>query len=88
MKLEHHEVKTFYDVFSAVPMDVWDRICVSQLLDSLEIGHSMFAERLFAALDQANTGTVDFFEFVVSLWKFCALGDDSVGKRSAQCISR
>jgi Ca2+-binding EF-hand superfamily protein len=83
MKLDHHEVKTFYEVFRSVPIDDHDRICVTQLLDSLDVGHSMFAERMFAAFDNTNTGKVDFFEFVVSLWKFCALGDDSIGKFSA-----
>jgi Ca2+-binding EF-hand superfamily protein len=80
MKLEHHEVKTFYEIFRAVPIDDLDCIRVSQLIDYLEIGHSMFAENLFAVFDKTYSDKVDFFEFVVSLWKFCALRDDSIGK--------
>lgn len=80
MQFTKYEVSTFYDIFHSVDVDNSGSIDVSELLHFLDIERSIFAERIFAAFDKDGTGKIDFFEFVVSLWKFCALGKDSVGK--------
>jgi Ca2+-binding EF-hand superfamily protein len=82
MQFTKAEVNAFYAVFRSVDVDDSGTIEVSELLEFLHIERSLFAQRIFAAFDKDGTGKIDFFEFVVSLWKFCALGKESVGKIS------
>jgi Ca2+-binding EF-hand superfamily protein len=79
MQFTKAEVNAFYAVFRSVDVDDSGTIEVSELLEFLHIERSLFAQRIFAAFDKDGTGKIDFFEFVVSLWKFCALGKESVG---------
>jgi hypothetical protein len=80
MKLSRPEVKKLFAIFNAVDIDKSGTIEVVELLTLLDIERTMFAERIFAAFDKDGTGKVDFYEFVVSLWKFCTLANGSIGK--------
>jgi Ca2+-binding EF-hand superfamily protein len=79
MQFTKAEVNAFYAVFRSVDVDDSGTIDVTELLEFLHIERSLFSQRIFAAFDKDGTGKIDFFEFVVSLWKFCALGKESVG---------
>jgi hypothetical protein len=79
MQFTKYEVNSFHDIFMSVDTDNSGSIDVTELLSFLNIEKSLFSERIFAAFDKDGTGRIDFFEFVVSLWKFCALGKESLG---------
>jgi hypothetical protein len=79
MQFTKYEVNSFHDIFMSVDTDNSGSIDVAELLSFLNIEKSLFSERIFAAFDKDGTGRIDFFEFVVSLWKFCALGKESLG---------
>lgn len=78
MQFTTHEVMKFYDIYNSIDTDHSGSIDVVELLKFLDIEASLFTERIFAAFDKDGTGKIDFFEFVVSLWKFCALGKESI----------
>lgn len=80
MQFTKPEVHQFYEVFNSVDTDHSGNIDVVELLKFLDIESSIFTERIFAAFDKDGTGKIDFFEFVVSLWKFCALGKESISE--------
>lgn len=80
MQFTKPEVQQFYEAFNSVDTDHSGSIDVVELLKFLDIESSIFTERIFAAFDKDGTGKIDFFEFVVSLWKFCALGKESISK--------
>jgi Ca2+-binding EF-hand superfamily protein len=80
MQFTTPEVKHFYDIYNTIDTDHSGSIEVAELLKFLDIENSLFTERIFAAFDKDGTGQIDFFEFVVSLWKFCALGKESISK--------
>jgi Ca2+-binding EF-hand superfamily protein len=82
MQFTTAEILNFQIIFNSVDVDAEGRIDVNELLSFLCIDKSLFAVRIFGAFDRAGTGKIDLFEFVVALWKFCALGHDSVGKRA------
>lgn len=82
MQFTNAEIKHFYEMFVTVDTDHSGSIEIAELLDFLQIEGSMFTERIFSAFDKDGTGKIDFFEFVVSLWKFCALGKESICKSS------
>jgi len=80
MQFTNAEISVFYEMFVTVDSDHSGSIEIAELLDFLQIEGSMFTERIFSAFDRDGTGKIDFFEFVVSLWKFCALGKESICK--------
>jgi Ca2+-binding EF-hand superfamily protein len=80
MKLRHREVKTMFAIYNRVDSDRSGAIDVVELLTLLDIERTAFAERIFSAFDKNHTGKIDFYEFVVSLWKFCTLGNGSLCK--------
>lgn len=80
MKFKNSEVKKLFELFNIVDSDHGGTIDVVELLTLLDIERTAFAERIFAAFDKDRTGKIDFYEFVVSLWKFCTLGDGAISK--------
>lgn len=80
MQFTNEEIKVFQEIFMTVDTDHSGSIEITELLDFLHIEESIFTERIFSAFDRDGTGKVDFFEFVVSLWKFCAMGKESICK--------
>jgi Ca2+-binding EF-hand superfamily protein len=83
MQFTKAEIRNFQIIFNSVDVNANGRIDVDELLGFLCIDKSLFAVRIFGAFDTFGTGQIDLFEFVVALWKFCALGNDSVGKSSS-----
>jgi Ca2+-binding EF-hand superfamily protein len=80
MQFTKAEILSFQLIFNSVDINADGRIDVDELLSFLSIEKSLFAVRIFGAFDRLGTGKIDLFEFVVALWKFCALGNDSIGK--------
>lgn len=80
MKLKRGEVIKLFDLYNIVDIDHGGTIDVVELLTLLDIERTAFAERIFAAFDKDDTGKIDFYEFVISLWKFCTLGDGAISK--------
>lgn len=80
MKLQRGEVKSLLNIYNKVDADRSGSIDVVELLTLLDIERTKFTERIFSAFDKDHTGKIDFYEFVVSLWKFCALGNGSLSK--------
>lgn len=85
MKLQHGEVQTLYNIYNKVDADHSGSIDVVELLTLLDIERTAFTERIFSAFDKDHTGKIDFYEFVVSLWKFCTLGNGSLSKEDKTC---
>lgn len=82
MKFKHAEVRKLFDLFNLVDADRSGTVDVVELLTLLDIERTTFAERIFAAFDKDSGGKIDFYEFVVSLWKFCTLGDGAISKHT------
>ena len=80
MKLTKREVIELYEIYNTVDTDQSGSIEVVELLHFLDIERSHFTERIFSAFDKDGTGQIDFYEFVVSLWKFCTLSSSAISK--------
>jgi Ca2+-binding EF-hand superfamily protein len=74
-----------FAIYNKVDSDRSGSIDVVELLTLLDIERTAFTERIFSAFDKDHTGKIDFYEFVVSLWKFCTLGNGSLSKITSQC---
>ena len=77
MKLKPREVQKLYNIYNTVDADRSGSIDVTELLMFMDIERSLFTQRIFEAFDKDHTHRVDFYEFVVSAWKFCALGKEA-----------
>lgn len=80
MKLKREEVIDMLAVYNKVDCDKSGNIDVVELLTLLDIERTRFTERIFSAFDKDHTGQIDFYEFTVSVWKFCTLGNGSISK--------
>lgn len=80
MKLKNSEVRKLYDMYNTVDADRSGSIDVVELLMFLDIERTLFTERIFEAFDKDHTHRIDFYEFVVSVWKFCTLGKEATRK--------
>lgn len=82
MKLKPREVQKLYNIYNTVDADRSGSIDVTELLMFMDIERSLFTQRIFEAFDKDHTHRVDFYEFVVSAWKFCALGKEATCKQN------
>lgn len=80
MRLKKPEVMKLYEIYVKVDCDKSGSIDVVELLTLMDIERTVFTERIFSAFDKDHTGKVDFYEFVVSVWKFCTLGNSAICK--------
>ena len=78
MKLKRSEVVRLYRIYEKIDSDKSGSIDVVELLNLLDIERTYVTERMFSAFDKDHTGKIDFYEFVVSLWKFCTLGNGAI----------
>lgn len=81
MRLKKCEVMKLYEIYIKVDCDKSGNIDVVELLTLLDIERTTFTERIFAAFDKDHTGKIDFYEFVVCVWKFCTLGNSAICKQ-------
>lgn len=77
MKLRNSEVKKLFNIYNTVDVDRSGSIDVVELLMFLDVERTSFSERIFEAFDKDHTKRIDFYEFVVSVWKFCVLGNEA-----------
>ena len=80
MKLKTREIRSLYAIYNTVDADRSGSIDVTELLMFMNIERTPFTKRIFEAFDKDHTHRVDFYEFVVSVWKFCALGKEATCK--------
>ena len=80
MKLTYPEIMKLFELYSLVDVDHNGEIDIVELLTLLDIEQTKFAERTFVAFDEDKSGQINFYEFVVSLWKFCTLPRGSISK--------
>lgn len=80
MKLTREEVLQMLEIYNKVDRDKSGNIDVVELLTLLDIERTRFTEKIFCAFDKDHTGQIDFYEFAVSVWKFCTLANGSISK--------
>lgn len=80
MKLKRTEVKKLHGIFDAVDVKQIGGINIVQWLTLFDLERNHFTERIFWAFDKDGNKHIDFYEFVISLWKFCSLGEGAISK--------
>lgn len=85
MQLTKYELTAFDEIFRSVDVENTGSIDVGVMLNYLGIKNSFFSERIFI-YDEQCLGRIDFFEFVLALWKFCSFNKESIGKNKSVII--
>ncbi len=85
MQLQKSEIKTLYKLYKQYDFDrrgTKDKggMDIVEWLTLIDIERTSLSERIFYAADRDGDHRLNFFEFVVSLWKFCVLGDGSLSE--------
>ena len=85
MQLKKSEVKSLYKLYKQYDFDrrggnSKGGMDIVEWLTLIDIERTSLSERIFYAADRDGDHRLNFFEFVVSLWKFCVLGDGSLSK--------
>lgn len=80
MQLETNDVERLHQVFERIDRDDSRNIELIELISLLDIDRTAFSERIFSIFDENKTGSINFYQFVVTLWNYCTLSDDSLRK--------
>jgi len=80
MKLTRTEVKKLHVIFDKTDEKKIGGINIVQWLTLFDLERNSFTERIFSAFDKDGNKHIDFYEFVISLWKFCSLGEGAISK--------
>eukprot|EP00598_Pedospumella_elongata_P003145 CAMPEP_0184970612 /NCGR_PEP_ID=MMETSP1098-20130426/3024_1 /TAXON_ID=89044 /ORGANISM="Spumella elongata, Strain CCAP 955/1" /LENGTH=308 /DNA_ID=CAMNT_0027492565 /DNA_START=121 /DNA_END=1047 /DNA_ORIENTATION=+ len=78
MKLTRTEVKKLHVIFDKTDEKKIGGINIVQWLTLFDLERNSFTERIFSAFDKDGNKHIDFYEFVISLWKFCSLGEGAI----------
>lgn len=55
---------------------------IVEWLTLIDLERNHLTERIFMISDRDGDGRLNLYEFVLSVWKFCILGDHSLSKRT------
>jgi Ca2+-binding EF-hand superfamily protein len=79
LKWTTSDVRKLYLVFATIDVVKDKKIGLDELLAYLELEKSAFTKRLFGVFDEDGSGEIDFNEFALSIWNFCALSKGTMG---------
>jgi len=67
-----------YKTFLAIDNDASNEIAVSELCYHIKHEENNFTKRIFNSFDSDKSNYINFKEFVLSLWNFCTLTEDTM----------
>lgn len=79
--IQTNEVKSLYKKFKSIDKDHSNSININEFFVLLDIEYTRFNQHIFSIFDVDHTGTIDFREFVLSLWNYCTLCSASMSKK-------
>lgn len=78
LKLTNYYLLQMHQVFRKIDVNNSGTIEIIELLNFLDIERTRFTKRVFSIFDDDGSGSVDFREFVLSLWNYCTLGKSTL----------
>ncbi|CAM9201691.1 unnamed protein product [Ectocarpus sp. 12 AP-2014] len=73
LQLSEEQVRLMWDEYCKIDEDKSGEISLWELFEALDMKQSKFTKRIFRIFDEDGSGSVDFREFVMSLWNYCTL---------------
>uniref|UniRef100_A0A7S1UAP5 EF-hand domain-containing protein n=1 Tax=Phaeomonas parva TaxID=124430 RepID=A0A7S1UAP5_9STRA len=79
LHLDEHDVAKLFAVFTSIDTTGTSELTLNEFLKFANLPlENSFVERVFAIMDDDENGTIDFREFVVSVWNYCSLSQASL----------
>ncbi len=72
--LHQADIGRLRKIFNTIDKDHSGSIELLELLMYMDIERTPFTKRVFSIFDEDGSNTIDFKEFVMSLWNYCTLG--------------
>lgn len=79
MQLTNTEIRTLFNLH-ATYANQNGSMDIVRWLTLIDLERNHLTERIFMISDRDGDGLLTFYEFVVSVWRFCILGDHSLSK--------
>ena len=79
LNLSNAEVRALYGIYHCMDVDESDTASIKELVVWLA-SNTPFMFKVFSLLDIDKHGTIEFGDFVVLLWNFCALRKNDLSK--------
>ena len=70
--------ETFWMVFCRINQSRSGEISMFEFLSYFDLDHSEYIEKCFKYFDTTGGDSVDFLEFIVSVWNICTLKNDTL----------
>jgi Ca2+-binding EF-hand superfamily protein len=84
MCLTNSEVTRLLSLFKQYQSSATGSLDIVEWLTLIDLERNHLTERIFTVSDRNGDERLNFFEFVLSLWKFCILGDHSLSTNFQQ----
>ncbi len=68
------------EVFNLVDKNHSRTIDLDEMMIFLEVERTPFRDKVFLQFDSDTSGAIDFREFVLGLWNYCTLTQETIGK--------
>jgi len=71
-------VERFWSVFCKINQSSTGQVTISEFLTFFSLDRSKYVEKCFLYFDAAGGKSIDFLEFIVSVWNICTLKIDTL----------
>ena len=71
--ISDHAINKIYSIFCAIDVDRSHTIDLEEFFSFFKLEPNELSRRAFSIFDEDGNGTIDFREFVASLWNYCSM---------------
>lgn len=79
LQLRRGDIRQFLELYNKIDLDQDGSIMLDELMNHLNEGNIQFKSRIFSIFDENSSKTIDFREFVLSMWNYCTLSRATLG---------
>lgn len=79
LQLRRGDIRQLLELYNKIDLDHDGSIMLDELMNHLNEGNIQFKSRIFSIFDENSSKTIDFREFVLSMWNYCTLSRATLG---------
>jgi len=74
----HQTIESFWKIFCRINSSCTGEISFTEFLEYFELQKTRYTERCFEYFDTTGGNSIDFLEFMISVWNVCATNPDTL----------
>lgn len=87
LNLQKKDIFKLHEAFKKVDIFQKGLINVDDLLSHMKVPPTRFTRRIFDIFDERQIGSINFGDFVLTLWNYCTLSKVALGKAIYNSLS-